>query len=311
MWRTLLSRGRLIDGIAAIFVVVIVTAATVTAPTHWAPFLSTVETWLADLRAAVLAKPMKQDDRIVILAIRDSTLVKQAYTSPVDRALLADAISAIAAKGPKVIGLDILFTRPTEPDKDARLKAALENAPAPIVVAWAEAGRGLEKGEAAFLAGMAEKVGKGWPNLLKNERDAIVRWFATEFGPPGSSAPLSFPAAIARAAGVEIGTGTRLLDYRQPPDAEKPPFRVFPLEAGALMPQAWLAGKIVLIGADLAGTDRHRVPGVARLSVGASSVPGVYIHAHAISQLLDGREAPETSLAVRIGLSLAAVLAGV
>ena len=32
MWRTLLSRGRLIDGIAAIFVVVIVTAATVTAP---------------------------------------------------------------------------------------------------------------------------------------------------------------------------------------------------------------------------------------------------------------------------------------
>lgn len=287
-----------------------VTVATLTAPTHWAPFLSTVETWLSDMRTAMLAEPMPQDDRLVIFAIGESALAGLPYVSPIDRGLLADSLSAIASKGPTVIGLDILFTRSTEPEKDARLKAAIDGATVPIVVAWAEAGWGLDKAEAAYLATFAAKAGKGWPNLLKNERDATVRWFASEFGPDNAVSRRTFPAAIAEAAGAKIGSGQQRLDYRRPPGPDKPPFRVFPIEAAKLMPPAWLAGKIVLIGADLAGTDRHRVPGYARGAVGASAVPGVYIHAHAISQLLDGRTVPEAGLGSRLLLALAAVAAG-
>ena len=105
-------------------VALVVTAAAVTAPNYWAPFLSTVETWLADLRASVLASPMPQDERIVIFTVRDSTLAQQPYVSPIDRAMLAETIAAIGEKGPKVIGLDLLFTRPTEPAKDAEIGRA-------------------------------------------------------------------------------------------------------------------------------------------------------------------------------------------
>jgi len=51
------------------------------------------------------------------------------------------------------------------------------------------------------------------------------------------------------------------------------------------LPREWLAGKIVLIGATLAGEDEHRT------LVSGFGLPtyGVEIHAHVLSQILDGR----------------------
>jgi CHASE2 domain-containing sensor protein len=175
VWRRLWQKGKLLDVVAGALVALAVTAATVTAPGYWAPFLGTVETWLADLRGAVLAEPLPQDDRLVILVIRDSTLAKLPYVAPIDRALLADAVGAVAKAGPRVLGLDILFTRPTEAAKDVRLRQALAAVQAPVVLAWAEAGQGLSQAEADYLARFAGTLEKGWPNLLKSDRDATVR----------------------------------------------------------------------------------------------------------------------------------------
>jgi class 3 adenylate cyclase len=307
------SRRRLADAFACAAVFLVATVLTLTAPSHWAPLLGALETQLADARRALVAwtmPPPAQDDRIVVLGVRLSTLGPYPYLLPFDRGMLADAMEALARAGVRAVGLDLFFVRPTEPAKDARLKAVLESFPAPVVVSWAEAGQGLDDAEGAWLAAYAAGLGKGWPNLVKDDRDRVVRWLDTRFGAEGSATRLALAAALAEAVGVPTSPGRRLLDYRLPKSSETPAFPVYPLEAAALMPPAWLAGKIVLVGADLAGTDVHDVPGYVVGTVGRASVPGVVVHAHALAQLLDGREAPELDPWGRLVFAAAVVAAG-
>ncbi len=75
------------------------------------------------------------------------------------------------------------------------------------------------------------------------------------------------------------------IDWRNGPEPGTPPFPVYPAELVHLLPPDWLAGKVVLVGTVLSGTDLHRTP----LSPSGASMPGVEIQAHVLAQLLDGR----------------------
>jgi CHASE2 domain-containing sensor protein len=50
-----------------------------------------------------------------------TTLLKNLSSSPIDRALLADLVTAIKEAGARAIGLDILFYKPTDEKKDDKL----------------------------------------------------------------------------------------------------------------------------------------------------------------------------------------------
>lgn len=80
-------------------------------------------------------------------------------------------------------------------------------------------------------------------------------------------------------------------------------FRVFPAEPIKVIPEAVLRGKIVLVESDLTLTDRHRTPFATALGGRHEfDTPGVFIHAHALAQLLDQRSS------VQIGLGREIVL---
>ena len=252
------------------------------------------------------------DQRILVFGVRLSTLKPFPYMQPFDRGMLADALESLAAKGVRAVGLDMLFVSPTEPAKDARLRAVLEAFPVPVVVAWAEQGRGLDPEEGPWLAAFAANLGKGWPNFGKDS-EGTVRWLNTVHGAADSATRLSLAAALAQAVGVPATDTPRRLDYRpaRSPDPDEAVFPLYPLEAAAILPPALLKDRIVLIGADLRGTDEHRVPGYVVGQAGQAAVlPGVAIHAHALAQLLDGREVPELSLAGRAALVALVVAAG-
>lgn len=290
--------------------VVVVFAATVTAP-RWVPLLGLTEAWIADARGALLALAEPRNEAIVVLAVDAASLKPFAYLSPVDRGLIADTVEALGRARAKAVGLDIVFDRPTEPDKDARLRRALRAFPGPAVVVYATAGAGLDADGAAFLAAFAEGLGKGWPNLIKDDRDGTVRWVPIAMEGVPEPDNLGFAAAIARAVGANVPDGSLRIAYRAGPEDGGPPFAIYPIAAAPLLPPDWLAGRIVLIGAQMTDTDRHRVPRAVLTGIGEGTIPGVLIHAHALAQMLDGRRLAELSPFGNAAVILVAVVLGV
>ena len=93
------------------------------------------EAWFTDIRAAFLTPSRSgQDGRIVVVAITEDTLARLPYRSPIDRGFLSQLTTVIDAAGPRAIGFDILFYRPSETDKDESLAAAIRAAEAPVVL---------------------------------------------------------------------------------------------------------------------------------------------------------------------------------
>lgn len=79
------------------------------------PPLAAASRLVDDVLLARLAPPVPQDDRIVVLALKESTLAGLACRSPIDRAFLARLVERLEAKGARAIGLDILIDSPTLP----------------------------------------------------------------------------------------------------------------------------------------------------------------------------------------------------
>src|SRR5688500_134540 len=71
------------------------------------PLVSDAERALYDMRFVRSADRIVQDDRIVLITYDDQTLQALQKRSPLDRALLAEALAALDAMGPKAIGIDI------------------------------------------------------------------------------------------------------------------------------------------------------------------------------------------------------------
>ncbi|MFY8092500.1 MAG: CHASE2 domain-containing protein [Niveispirillum sp.] len=275
-----------------------------------APFLQGIENWVADYRVATLTPARPQQPDIVIAAITEDTLARFPYRSPVDRAFLADLLRVLEAKGAKAILLDVLLDQPTEPEKDQALAASIRDLRIPLVVSHGGAAEGLTEAQVAYINAFVPAERRGWANLVKDNLDGTVRWIF-----PGKPAPDGhWQAGVVPALAAHLGLGPptvlTAIAWRGRPDAATAPFRQFPAHAVPVLPTAWFKDKLVLVGADLSDRDRHVTPFRTAFAGNAGILPGITIHAHALSQLLEGRTAPEQGVLLAVIAGLIAACLG-
>ncbi len=287
--------------------IVLLSAGLVLVAGRWLPLIRGAENATYDVRMARLGAAMPQSEHIVLVTVTESTLAQFPYRAPLDRAFLADLLEHLGAVGVGAIGLDILLDQPTEPAKDARLAKVLAASPVPIIAITGDQRDGLTAAQQSYIDTALGALTAAFASLPGDVSDGGVRRHdPVRIGPDGPQRSLA--AALAAIVGVDPPETSFHLGYRGRPDASTPPFATYPAEAASLLPDDWLAGKLVLIGADLPHADRIRTP----FSIaGASDMAGVEAHAHALDHMLEGRAAPRLGVRGIVVLLLAAALAGV
>ncbi len=254
-----------------------------------------IENWLGDFRVATLSAEMPRRSDIVLLTITEETLSQFPQRFPVDREFLAGALEILDQAGVRAVGMDILFDRPTDPEKDQRLAEVVANFSAPLIVGWSDSSDGLTQVQAEFLRGYLPEAVKAYADLARGNREQTVRWIS-----PGRQGEEEFRSGFAPALARVVGAAapreeTRLL-YRRASDGSIVPFTIFPIHQIGILPKKWFKGKIVLIGVDLPTQDRHRTPFAATLGKRDGSLPRVVIHAFGLAQFLDGVSIGKSSL---------------
>ena len=268
-----------------------------------------LENAAADIRIAALQPSMPQSKDIVIAGITEETLKQFAYRSPVDRAFLAGLLKDLQTKGARAIGVDVLFDAPTETEKDALLKRTLAEMAVPTFVSYTTTESIVDPDQLEYLNAFVPEPMRAAANLATDPFDGAVRWIFPGQNEPAM--PKSFPRIGAEISGVKTSDQWVPIAWRPPAADGSSPFPVFPAHAVAVMPKTWFEGKIVLIGAILSITDKHRTP-LAIVDDGERGMmPGILIQAHALSQLMEGREAHQITWQKTIVLSLLLALLGV
>lgn len=276
------------------------------------PALRLAENWIADLGRIAIAPAPAPSSNIILVTITEDTLATLPYRSPVNRVLLAEIVEKVAAAGGVGLGLDILFDQPTENDADQRLYDTLRTVAKriPLVVASASRDDALTKRQEEFLDAFTDGLVRGLVNLPADDDDGIIRWRllgrSTRNGQPMSSFTAALADRLAPASAV-ASEGIVPLAYSRKKPGKPADFTSFPAHALKLIPNDWLTGKIVLVGADMPHFDRHRTP-FSALGLHAGSMPGVTIHAHGLNQVLAGITLTEVPPWVGAPLALAAAV---
>jgi adenylate cyclase len=233
-----------------------------------------------------LLAPLSADGAVppvVIAGITPETLARFPYSSPIDRGFLADLIDRLAADHAAAIGLDVLLDRPTEPAKDAALQRAIRRRDVPVVVITLAPETPSPPERRQFLARFVDGARTGTANLARDRFDDMVRIHVPRHP---ATRQLSFPAGIAAALGVDVPAAPFPIAWQRARTGRT--FPVYPAETVALLPPSWIAGKAVLIGSMVPGSDEHRTLASA---FGPPSF-GVEIHAQVLAQLLEGSAHP-------------------
>ncbi|MBU2532813.1 MAG: CHASE2 domain-containing protein, partial [Alphaproteobacteria bacterium] len=114
----------------------------------WALWL---EHWTGDFRTALFShRPPRQHDQVALVTINDETMYPYPYRSPIDRRLLANLVRVLDQAGVRAIGLDFLFLKPTEREKDEELIKAIRSARTRVVVASADSRVELNDAQAKY-----------------------------------------------------------------------------------------------------------------------------------------------------------------
>ncbi|THD38040.1 MAG: adenylate/guanylate cyclase domain-containing protein [Sphingomonas sp.] len=251
-----------------------------------------------DLRAVAAAPQVGQDKRIVMIVFNDETLEATGKRSPLDRALLARALTNIDRLGAKAIGIDILIDQAT-PD-DPLLIKAMQGMRTPTFLAFgtnATNPDAVQSWQEKFIREFQAKLAPGnvHPASIRLEDDAdgvMRRWPPRPRGLP--------PLLVDRMAG---GAGafagyTRAIDYRLPHAIDMPgivsepvfaklPIDLFANDDAIDMLKSQVAGRYVLIGGDITDLDRFDTPQTL-ISKDKKTI-GLEIHAVLLAQRLDGR----------------------
>ena len=259
-----------------------------TAATHYLTFLSSLENIASDIRIAALQAPMPQSKDIVIAAITEETVTQFPYRSPVDREFLAKLLLTLQNKGAKLIGVDVLFDQATEPEKDALLKQTIRDLKTPLFVSYTNTPSIVNEDQLAYLNEFVPEKYRAGANLATDPFDGAVRWVFP--GETNKGMPMGFGRKAAELLGIKTPNQQVEIAWRSKPDLETPPFPQYPSHAIAMMPDEWFKGKIVLVGAVLSITDRHRTPLAVVHDGDEGMMPGVIIQAHGVSQFLEGRK---------------------
>ena len=271
-------------------------------------FLKNLENAAADIRIAVLQPPMPQSKEIVVAAITEETLKLFPYRSPVDRAFLATLLQNLQDKGAKAVGIDVLFDSPTEEDKDLLLKKTLQSLTMPVFVSYTVTPSIVDEDQLDYLNAFLPATLRAAANLATDPFDGAVRWIFP--GETVSGMPKSFPRVAAELAGVKTSADWIPIAWRPAASDGASPFPVFPAHAIPVMPKDWFEGKIVLVGAILSITDRHRTPLAIVDDGDLGMMPGILIQAHAISQLLEHRAPHQITLHATALMCVLLALAG-
>ncbi|MDO6415529.1 adenylate/guanylate cyclase domain-containing protein [Sphingomonas sp. BIUV-7] len=250
---------------------------------------------LYDVRLLMTSQRIPQDPRIVMVVYTDETLEATARRSPLDRGLLAKALTNLDKLGAKAIGIDILIDEP-QPEDD-QLVAAFRGMKTPVHLAFAgNATNGVfvqpwqEDFMRKFQASL--KPGNVWPTSIRVEADpdGVMRSWPTR--PPGLP-PLLSNAMAKHDKRFEDYHGSLL--YRLPQRADRPVFSKLPIDLFALpeaaeMLRSQIQGRYVLMGGDISDVDQFDTPATRLSKEGESgTTTGLEIHATMLAQQLDNR----------------------
>ena len=263
-----------------------------------------VENLTYDFRLSAGAPPAKPD--FVIIKIDDAATTAMSEASPchclapINKAWLGDLIAKLDERGVKVIAVDYLLDTwepgpsggPLDSPEFADFEKRIANVKAPIIVAVdPERTPGVDYPVSKKLRYSDAKV------LTHTEYDDVIRRYDPK---PGKLYSLSAEAAIA-ATGITPPTKPFAIRYRAPDRDSRAENAgsISPAFSAAYIdfaPADKLKGKIAFIGSntrsktadsDTPKEDMHATP--LRFQTGhQQGTPGVEVHVHALSQMLDG-----------------------
>ena len=293
----------------AAIIVAALAAIMATLAVQYLTFLSELETTSRDLRVAGQSAPMSQSKDIVIAGLTEETVSQFAYRSPVDREFLANLIKTLEAKGARAVGVDVLFDQATEPAKDELLKKTIREAKVPLFISYSNSSNIVNEDQLAYLNDFVPERLRAGANLLKDPTNDSVRWIFPGQTNPGM--PLGFVRKAVKLLGINNPNTAPESAWRPHPDAQTTASTVYTSHTVAFLPDEWFKGKVVLIGAILSITDRHRTP-LAVLDDGDDgNMPGITVMAHGISQVMEGRALQRFNLAGDIAITVLFALVGV
>lgn len=275
------------------------------------PLISNAERSFYDVRAWLFAPRVDQDPRIAMVVYNDQTLIDTKKRSPLDRATLARALTALDGMGAKSIGIDILIDQPQ--DEDAQLIAAFRAMKTPTYIAFADLNSNADQliyEQQQFLKSFLARL-KG-SNVhpasirLETDEDNVARSWPTH--PPELPDMLVLAMNPARAFEGYHGS----IAWRLPKDPDRPVFASMPIDIFAnpdLAPAfaEQIRGRHVLMGGDIVDIDQFDTPMTAM--TGKQTI-GLEVHAHLLAQVLDGRLLPAIPSAMLWFVALLAVALG-
>lgn len=289
-WRNVRAAGPRQLGVTALLLVL----ALLLARFSWfLPVTGDAERSLYDLRSYIAAPRVDQDQRLQIVSYDDQTLIAVRKRSPLDRGLLARALTNLDAMGARAIGIDMLFDQPQ--DEDEALIAALRGMKTPTFVAYANVQGNRDDiiyEQQQFLDGFMKRLegSNAWPASIRLDyaNGVTRRWPETLAGLP----PLLGRAMVNADSAeddVPFAGYTGAIRYRLPQSEDRPVFSSLridlfadPAVAQALASQ--IKDRFVLIGGEIVDVDRVETPFTATTG---ESIPGIQVHAAMIAQMLD------------------------
>ncbi len=215
-----------------------------------------------------------------LVLVDDDSLEPYGFNSPTPRALLANVIRALAAKGVRCIGLDFTLDRPHLAAQDADLQAAIAGSPVPVVLLNTVLPRYRTERTAV---GFAEVITDGG-----NRARAIELRVAD--GTPAFAAALYSACTGAAPPALEQPA---LLNFQGPPSRTTDARSTFPAISArhvAGYPAPALRGKIVLVGSGKAELGDVFLTPFSTAQSGYRPSFGVELHATLLAMLVEGRE---------------------
>ncbi|PEQ10672.1 adenylate/guanylate cyclase domain-containing protein [Novosphingobium sp. PC22D] len=289
------------------------------------PAFSDAERSLYDVRAFQTAEHVPQDERVLIVAYTEQTLIKAEKRSPLDRGMLARALRQLDTMGAKAIGIDILFDQPQA--EDAELIAALRAMKTPVSIgyttfegnaqnivyeqqayldAFLDALKGTRAGPASIRLNYEDGVARRWPERLPGFPLLLGKAMLEKAGDPAWKPFDRYSGAIRYrlpATEAPIYSALEIDLFADPALLEIP-------ELSQQIAQQ-VRGRYVLIGGEIVDTDRVETAFTPFLpdcqmqeaADGTESCvrpiedlspapPGIRVHATMISQMLDGATLP-------------------
>ncbi len=286
------------------------------------PLLHDAEAALYDIRAVNFSPRADTDKRVTLVVYTADTNRATGQISPVDRTILAKALTQIDQLGAKGVGIDVLFDSPQ--DDDVELRAALKAMRTPVHLAFADNRTNpeaityeQEQDLRAFMDSVKTDVVKPTSILLETDADGVARYWPKQYAglPPLLSLALTKDGPD---ADPRFARYTGPIRYRVPTAIDRPVFDKIPIdlladpETAPLVAEA-IKGRYILIGGDFSDFDQFDTPftRTGNPVTGETRMIGVEVHASMLAQLLDKAWKAPPALWIKVLAAIVAVGLGV